>query len=247
MKKRHVHFVLQGKGGVGKSFVASLLVQFLNDVQKQQGGERVLVIDTDPVNRTISRYTEFEAFTLDLLSDAQTIDTRRFDELIEMIIKYDAPVVIDNGASTFVPLMAYLAENKVVDVLIAQGLEVVIHVPVTGGQAIDDTLSGFDHVVKAQTAPVIIWKNGFFGEVTRGGLQFEETQIYRSAASRVLGIVALHKRTEDTFGRDMCLMIARHLTFGEAIESSEHFGFMARNRLHEVRKDVYEQLAFLKP
>jgi hypothetical protein len=246
MQKRQVHFILQGKGGVGKSFISALLVQFLANAQKQQAGSRVLVVDTDPVNRTISRYTQFDAIKLELLNDAQTIDTRRFDELIELIIDHDGPTVVDNGASTFVPLMAYLAENKVVDLLIAQGMDVVIHVPITGGQAIDDTLSGFDYVVKVQAAPVVVWKNAFFGEITRDGLQFEQTKIYQSAARRVLGVISLHKRTEDTYGRDIGSMIARHLTFDEAIDSTQHFAFMARNRLHEVRNDVYGQLAGLQ-
>ena len=246
MKKRRVHLILQGKGGVGKSLIAALIIQYLAGLQEVEGGSRVLVVDTDPVNRTISRYTQFDAVKLELMNDAQTIDTRRFDKLIELIIDHDGPTVVDNGASTFVPLMAYLAENKVVDVLIAQGLDVVIHVPITGGQAIDDTLSGFDYVVKVLAAPVVVWKNEFFGEITRDGLQFEQTKIYQSAAHRVLGIISLHKRTEDTYGVDIGSMIARHLTFDEAIDSTRHFDFMPRNRLHEVRSDVYGQLAGLQ-
>ena len=44
-----VHFVLQGKGGVGKSFVASILGQYF-----QVRGRDVRCFDTDPVNQTFA-------------------------------------------------------------------------------------------------------------------------------------------------------------------------------------------------
>jgi Mrp family chromosome partitioning ATPase len=42
---RKAHFVLQGKGGVGKTFVASLIAQYLTE-----RGEPVACLDTDQVN-----------------------------------------------------------------------------------------------------------------------------------------------------------------------------------------------------
>ena len=39
------HFVLQGKGGVGKSFIASLITQYLTEK-----GRLEACFDTDPVN-----------------------------------------------------------------------------------------------------------------------------------------------------------------------------------------------------
>ena len=48
----HTHFVLQGKGGVGKSFVANLLAQSF-----VARGTPALCIDTDPVNGTLHAFT----------------------------------------------------------------------------------------------------------------------------------------------------------------------------------------------
>ena len=42
-----IHFILQGKGGVGKSYVASLLTQYLQDKKKP-----VVGFDLDPTNPT---------------------------------------------------------------------------------------------------------------------------------------------------------------------------------------------------
>jgi P-type conjugative transfer protein TrbG len=51
-----IHLTLQGKGGVGKSLVASVLAQYL----KEQGKD-VRCIDTDPVNRTFAQYSALGA------------------------------------------------------------------------------------------------------------------------------------------------------------------------------------------
>lgn len=42
-----VHFIQQGKGGVGKSMIASILYQVLRLL-----GKKVAAFDTDPVNAT---------------------------------------------------------------------------------------------------------------------------------------------------------------------------------------------------
>ena len=46
----NIHMVLQGKGGVGKSFIAAVLAQF-----KASKGQKPLCIDTDPINATFPR------------------------------------------------------------------------------------------------------------------------------------------------------------------------------------------------
>ena len=75
-----VHFILQGKGGVGKSLISSLLFQYL-----KQKNISVLGIDTDPVNSTLSNYKNLSVKRLEIMN-GDDIDTRRFDELVESII-----------------------------------------------------------------------------------------------------------------------------------------------------------------
>src|SRR6266545_1216428 len=60
-----VHLSLQGKGGVGKSLVASLLAQYFTD----RKGMTVRCIDADPVNQTLTQYKELGAERLDLLRE----------------------------------------------------------------------------------------------------------------------------------------------------------------------------------
>jgi Mrp family chromosome partitioning ATPase len=60
-----VHLSLQGKGGVGKSLVASLLAQYF----KLRKGISVRCIDADAVNQTLGQYNELGAERLDLMRE----------------------------------------------------------------------------------------------------------------------------------------------------------------------------------
>ena len=51
-----IHLTLHGKGGVGKSLVASILSQYF-----RHRGAEIHCVDTDPVNQTFSQYTELGA------------------------------------------------------------------------------------------------------------------------------------------------------------------------------------------
>ena len=48
-----IHFILQGKGGVGKSMIAVMLCQALRHF-----GKEVIAFDTDPVNATLAGFKD---------------------------------------------------------------------------------------------------------------------------------------------------------------------------------------------
>ena len=50
---KEVHFIAQGKGGVGKSTIASFLGDYL---QTKASSEKLHCFDTDPVNPSFSRF-----------------------------------------------------------------------------------------------------------------------------------------------------------------------------------------------
>ena len=80
-----IHLTLQGKGGVGKSLVASVLAQYL-----RERGKEVRCIDTDPVNRTFAQYSALGADRLNLRDEHNRIEQRAFDSLIERFLTEDA-------------------------------------------------------------------------------------------------------------------------------------------------------------
>lgn len=232
-----VHFTIQGRGGVGKSFASSLLAQYLT-----HRGVPISCYDTDPVNDTFSQYEAFGAKRIDILGPDKNINSRAFDGLVDDLLWDDKTAVIDNGASTFVPLMAYLAENHVVSVLRDGGRPVLLHSILTGGQAFHDTLQGLETIVNTHDAPIVVWLNEYFGPVQYDGRGFLDSQLYKTHGHRIRGVVRLDRANPDTFGKDIEMMLQRKLTFAQALES-EHFGIMPRQRLKMRRDTIFAQLA----
>lgn len=231
-----VHFSLQGKGGVGKSVVASWLAQYFRSKERQ-----VTCIDTDPVNATLTQFRELNVEHVNVLRSGG-INEKQFDVLVERVCGRDGIFVVDTGATTFVPLWHYMLEHHLFDFLSAHGRRVFVHLVITGGQGLQDTLAGFKRV--AETAPdasMVVWLNEYFGEVERDGKRFEDLQLARDFAHKIMGAVLLRDRNRNTFGDDVRMMLERFLTFDSAIQSAD-FGLVSKQRLTVVRRDVFEQL-----
>ena len=130
-----IHMILQGKGGVGKSLIAAILAQY-----KMSTGQQPLCIDTDPVNATFHGFKELNVKRLQIMENEE-INPRHFDTLVELIAPATDDVIIDNGASSFVPLSHYLNSNQVPALLQEMGHELVVHTVITGSQALTDCLA----------------------------------------------------------------------------------------------------------
>ncbi|MCG9076228.1 nucleotide-binding protein [Laribacter hongkongensis] len=236
MTRKTAHLILQGKGGCGKSMIANHLAQYLTDTT---GG--VLCIDTDPVNRTFSHCKALNARGLELLDDNRQIDPRRFDTLVEWLLDHPGDTVVDNGASGFIPMLAYLSQSGAVDMLRASGVDVVVHVPIVGGDSLTDTANGFAAIMAETSAEAVVWLNPYFGAVQRDGKGFADSALYAGNASRLRGVIELQNWDRPTFGRDIEAMRTAGLTFSEAITGT-HFGPMPSFRLQRMRDDLYARL-----
>lgn len=232
-----VHFILQGKGGVGKSFIATLLAQYLSQHNEIVG------FDTDPVNASFEQYKSLSVQTVPILTDSDTIDTSRFDSLIELILEDNQQVaVVDNGAATFVPLMSYMYETQAISMLVSMGVKVFFHVPLVGGKAKPDTIKGLNDVLArwGEEAQVVVWLNNFQG-LFEEEVSFKDTALYAQHQSSIAGVINIAKRNEDTFGKDIREMTEQNLTFDEVLTSSK-FSIMPKHRLKMVRDGVFNQL-----
>ncbi len=232
-----IHMVLQGKGGVGKSMIAATMAQF-----KAGKGHKPLCIDTDPINATFEGYKALEVRRLNIL-DADEINTRNFDALIQMIDSTGNDVIIDNGASSFVPLSHYLISNQVPALFEEMGRELVVHTIITGGQALLDTVSGFAQLATQfpSEALFVVWLNPYWGPVEHQGKGFEQMKAYTTHKARVSALIQIPVLKEETFGRDFSEMLQARLTFDEAL-AMESLTIMSRQRLKIVRNQLFGQL-----
>jgi len=232
-----IHMVLQGKGGVGKSMIAAAIAQ-----HKMSKGQSPLCIDTDPVNATFEGYKALKVRRLNIL-DGDEINTRNFDALVELIATAENDVIIDNGASSFVPLSHYLISNHVPALLQDMGHTLVIHTVITGGQALLDTVSGFAQLASQFPAEClfVVWLNPYWGAIEHEGKGFEQMKAYTANKGRVSAIIKIPPLKEETYGRDFAEMLQERMTFDEAL-AMESLTIMTRQRLKIVRTQLYGQM-----
>ena len=229
-----INFVLQGKGGVGKSLVASLLAQHYRDKNIE-----TLCLDTDPVNRTFASYKALNVQNIEMLDDGN-VNVGEFDRFTELLLNApnNAAVVVDNGASTFLPLCAYLKENEVISFLIEQGHDIKLHTVVTGGPALLDTMNGLNALmVNFPDVPIVIWLNSYFGKPEMNGVSVEKSKLLQNASPRIYAFIRLKELNEHDFKS----MLEARMTFAEARECT-NFSLMKRQRLIMIQRAIAEQI-----
>lgn len=223
-----IHFILQGKGGVGKSMIAAMLYQAI-----RHSGRNVVAYDTDPVNATLASFKEFSVTKLDVMKGGN-IDARMFDVLLEELAH--APdhshVIVDNGASSFLAFGGYMEESDVLTTLTEAGHTVFFHSVVAGGQALGDTLKGLARLAKTfPESPLVVWLNPYFGAIAIDGQGFEKFQVYEKFSSRFHATIHLPDESNTLTVEDLENLLARRESFEAGIASrSTSIGEKARLR-----------------
>lgn len=185
-------------------------------------GKDVMAYDTDPVNATLSSFREFRVTPVDVMKDGN-IDARKFDVLLEALVNAPAEshVIVDNGASSFIALGAYLAENDFLPLLEEQGHRVIFHSIVTGGQALGDTIQGLARMALGfPSSPIVVWLNPFFGDITIDGKGFEEFKIYKEYSSQFHALIELPMGNKALIGKDLEELFVKRQSFEAGINAS---------------------------
>jgi len=238
---RKVHTILAPKGGCGKTYVASLIAQAL-----QEKGEPVVCFDTDRENASLRDIPALRAEPVSLfLPNSDEIDIHAMDGMTERMLTDDCNFVVDNGATSFAPLSRYLVQDGIADALAKAGKKMTVHMIVAGGQELLQTIRGFDSVASQfpSSVEMVLWLNEHHGGVDGAdGGSFEETPVYQKHKGRLLAAVRLARQHPGTFGANLSDMLARGMTFAEADKSPEFF-VIAKQRLRQVWRPIRDQLA----
>lgn len=238
--ERKLHVVLQGKAGVGKTVVALLLSQCIEET-----GEPVISVDADPVHASLSDLAATPPERLSI-SAGSALDTRALERFIEKLLREDAHVVVDNGASGFVPIGRYLIENDVAARMSEAGRQVMVHVVVSGGPGMLETMKGLAAV--AENFPphmrIVVWLNEYFGPIVNAnGKPFEELPAYSDNRERIFALVRLTAPSEQA-SADLQGMFARRLTFARALApDNSNVLCVQKSRLFRIRQALWPQIA----
>ncbi len=235
---KQLHMILQGKGGVGKSYAATLLTQHY-----LRRGITPVCIDTDPVNATFASYKGLSAERLELMV-GDDLDPRAFDQLVERVLDADddSVIIVDNGAATFVPLCAWMIENDVVTFFKEAGVDLILHSVLTGGQAMADTVAGLTSLLKSfEGIPVVVWLNEFFGKLERNGKGFEDSELFKKNTDQFRAVIRIAARRKETFGTDLDYVLRNKMAFAEAAQETS-LSVMARQRLAMIWRELDAQI-----
>ena len=226
---------LQGKGGVGKSFLTAAFAQWLLD-----RGRTVACIDTDTLNPTLLQYRPLKTTHI-RLSQNHVIDPRALDTLVGIVNEAppEAQVVVDVGSNGFETLMAYAVENGLFPLLEELGHRVIIQTVIAGGPDAEETIKGTMALLEATAVPLVLWLNEHLGPLEIQGQPIAQAEFLHAARQRILGTILLPARTKATFGKDTEEMLRQRLTFEEAIT---RFDLMPRTRIKRIRDDLWGQL-----
>jgi hypothetical protein len=235
-----LHFIISPKGGVGKSGVAAIVAGYCADHNVD-----LSCIDSDPTIKTFATFKRFNAMRVHgLIDDDNQIDERAFDGIVEKIIKERKKNhVVDTGSSGFVVLMNYLIMGDILESFKKKGKKIYFHIPIVGGQAQEESILGMENIIRQipDFVEIIVWVNEFNVKVKIDGKGFLESALYELYKPRLLATVTQAKLPANTFGADMTHMLKSHMSFSEAVISSE-FTFAAQERLRKTRRVLYEGL-----
>ena len=153
------------------------------------------------------------------------IDKTKFDRFVELIAQGEENehFVIDNGTSSFVPLLDYMVTKAITPLLVSMGHTVTFHVIIVGGDNLTGTVDGFKQIVTqfAPEARIIVWLNPFFGTIERGGKSFEDFGVYRENKTHVSAVLYYPDFPKDTFGKSFALLQKDRLTFAEVCDEEQ--------------------------
>lgn len=236
---RKLHFVLQGKGGVGKTVVALLLSQCIAET-----GAPVICVDADPVNASFSSLSSTTPEHVSIFT-GKKVDTRALDLFTEKLFNEDAHFVVDNGASSFVPVSRYLIENDVAAMMVEAGRQPVVHTVITGGPTMLDTMKGLDSIVAdfPPSVRVVVWLNEFFGPIVNAnGRPFEELPAYTKNRDRIFALVYLRMPSEEAT-YDLRDMFSRRLSFAQAL-APENTALLRvqKSRLFRLKQSIWPDI-----
>lgn len=225
-----ISFVMQKKGGVGKSVCASLYYQAL-----AEAGRSVVGVDTDPSNKSLAAYKSLNIIALDILGKEDDVDKSLFDQLWGAIdsVPRDSHVIVDSGSSSFPALRAYLMANKAIEPLEGSGHTVRIHVVIAGGADLGHTCSSLkDLAVNFPDTQFVPWLNPYNGDIhTDDGKEFEDLLVFKEHAHQFHAIVKIPDRCQHSMWRkDLQQHFIKCQSFQEAIKSPANH-IMTRQRL----------------
>ena len=237
---RKLHLTLGDKGGIGKSFIAALMAQYIIDNVVYA---KPICIDLDCKNKTFSRYAGLGVELIDVRTDGD-IDRSKFDILINRIATAgeDDILIADVGGNVYVPMTDYMRVNEVYEMIMNIGVEIILHIPVVGGGDLFPTLQTLDEIMGDTPSDVMVsvWINQKNGKVEYQGKSFEESERFYDYQERIRNVTYIPLWRPD-MQINVAEMLEEAVTFDQAVRM-DIFDLMAKQRLTMAKRYLYASI-----
>lgn len=235
-----VNVFVASKGGVGKSLGAVVATQYL-----RAAGITVDAADADPQAPKLSKFKELDAVLLPLIEDGE-IRQGAFDPFFSHLVQTKNATLIDTGSGAFLPILKYMKDNRLFDLLRLAKKQLYIHVIVISGPDKMSTMDGAIELVsktKGTGTKIVIWQNERSGIPMFEGKSIEETDWYQSNLDQIAGVVKIKDYNNQSFTQDIQDMIEGHLTYKEIMSDKlPEFTFMRKNRVNMIFTDIFADM-----
>lgn len=224
MKKR-IDLILNNKGGVGKSFLAANLVQYLKD-QKQPHA----AIDTDNANSTLKRAHPEASFV--------NVDERQELDAIFTALDSQPLVVVDGRAASSDQFLKYFDEIELADLLGRLKASLTVIVPVSHEADSVAQVKLLSDVLDQHVAYLVVKNEG----LSQHFHLYEQSQVRKRLAEELKGREMVMPKLHDWL---VAKLNAENLTVTQAM-ASDQFTLMDRQRLKSWQRRFNEQLETVK-
>lgn len=237
----NIHLILQSKGGVGKSIIATFLTQFL----KNKMNKNVACLDIDPSNQSFFAFKEFNTTFINILdSETQDIDPNKFDEIYSYIENLQVDdLIIDSGSSCYIPFLKFIIANSVIELLKELGHNVIIHTVIVGGKGQNESKQSIYTLIKNLenfAIPTYVWNNPYFGKFIDNNNTFTESNLYKELEDQIAGVIELPK-FDVVFNNALEEIQQKNLTFESAIQSDQ-YNMLKKQRIKNIKSAIFESI-----
>jgi hypothetical protein len=235
---------MNAKGGVGKSFISALLLEFLTEKNTDAIG-----IDTDFNNPSLSMYESLNVTYLNIMPDGDTVDIRKFDDLVIFMVENEKTknrdAVWDIGAGTMTPLFAYINANDTFS-LLGEQFNIFVHIPVAiASESEADCLVGLENMITAfgNKCSFVVWSNEFFS--SSGGHNIEDLEAYQKYKEKIFAVVKMAKK-DVLFESAIEKKQKGKKTFAD-IPMDPSYNILEKSRIAKIQQEYWEMLSVIIP
>jgi hypothetical protein len=150
--RREVHLMAAAAGGVGKSFIASLMAQAWG---RSGSGDDLGIIDAAVNSSTLASVDGLDVRKLWFYQRAD-FDVTLLDPLLNEALEADRTYVVDTDAGSVVQFLEYFGALNFADMLAERGKRLVVHIVIVGGGQMRATAEWFVR----NTSPAPVWTGG---------------------------------------------------------------------------------------